>query len=65
MSPRSIPDIQLVNTRGRKYLTAEEPSRFLAAAAREPDPENQTFALVLAHTEARDLVSRMWSEPLA
>ena len=45
--------IQLVDGRGRKYLTAEERERFLAAAAREERPERQTFALVLAHSGAR------------
>ena len=45
--------IQLVDGRGRKYLTAAERARFLAAAAREPKPERQTFALTLAHSGAR------------
>ena len=45
--------IQLVDGKGRKYLTAEERERFLAAAAREARPERQTFALVLAHSGAR------------
>ena len=45
--------IQLVDAKGRKYLTAEERERFLAAAAREARPERQTFALVVAHSGAR------------
>ena len=45
--------IRLVDGKGRKYLTAEERERFLAAAAREARPERQTFALVLAHSGAR------------
>lgn len=45
--------IQLVDGRGRKYLTAAERECFLAAAAREPKPERQTFALTLAHSGAR------------
>ena len=45
--------IRLVDGRGRKYLTAEERERFLAAAAREPKPEQQIFALVLTHSGAR------------
>ena len=45
--------IRLVDGRGRKYLTAGERERFLAAAAREARPERQTFALVLAHSGAR------------
>ena len=45
--------IQLVDARGRKYLTREERERFLAAAAREGKPDRQTFALTLAHSGAR------------
>ncbi len=45
--------IQLVDGRGRKYLTAAERARFIAVAAREPKPERQTFALTLAHSGAR------------
>ena len=45
--------IQLADGRGRKYLTAEERERFLAAAARAKRPERQTFALTLAHSGAR------------
>ena len=50
---RLIRDMQLVDARGRKYLTAEERGRFLAVAARAAHPADQTFALVLAHTGAR------------
>ena len=46
-------NISLVDRQGRKYLTREERERFLVAAAREPKPEHQTFALVLAHSGAR------------
>ncbi len=45
--------IQLVDAKGRKYLTHEERDRFLAAAAREAKPDRQTFALTLAHSGAR------------
>ncbi len=45
--------IDLIDSRGRKYLTADERKRFLEAAAREPKPERQTFALTLAHSGAR------------
>ena len=45
--------IQLVDANGRKYLTREERDRFLAAAAREGEPDRQTFALTLAHSGAR------------
>ena len=45
--------IQLVDSKGRKYLTHDERDRFLAAAAREERPERQTFALTLAHSGAR------------
>ena len=40
----------LVDRQGRKYLTSEERTRFLAAASSEPKPEHQTFALTLAHS---------------
>ena len=43
----------LVDRQGRKYLTSEERTRFLAAASREPKPDHQTFALTLAHSGAR------------
>lgn len=45
--------IQLVDAKGRKYLTREERDRFLAAAAREEEPNRQTFALTLVHSGAR------------
>lgn len=45
--------IQLIDAKGRKYLTHEERDRFLAAAAREAKPDRQTFALTLAHSGAR------------
>ena len=45
--------IRLVDSRGRKYLTADERARFLAAAARAAQPADQTFALTPAHTGAR------------
>ena len=35
----------LLDSRGRKYLTAEERERFLAAAREHPTPAVQTFAL--------------------
>ena len=50
---RLIRDLQLVDTRGRKYLTADERQRFLEAARLAPRPADQTFALTLAHTGAR------------
>ena len=52
---RLIRDLQLVDTRGRKYLTADERQRFLEAARLAPRPADQTFALTLAHTGARVL----------
>ena len=54
--------IRLVDGRGRKYLTAGERERFLAAAAREARPERHTFALVLAHSGARlsEVLPRSW-----
>ena len=45
--------IQLVDARGRKYLTRDERDRFLQAATQEREPIRQTFALTLAHTGAR------------
>ena len=45
--------IQLVDAKGRKYLTRQERERFLAAAARAARPEHQTFALVVAYSGAR------------
>ena len=46
-------DFSLVDARGRKYLTADERVRFLAAVGRDARAEIQTFALTLAHTGAR------------
>ena len=43
----------LLGARGRKYLTAEERNRFLAAVRKNPRPAVQTFAATLAHTGAR------------
>ena len=45
--------IELVDAKGRKYLTAEERERFFRAAVRTPKPEHQTFALTVAHSGAR------------
>ena len=50
---RLIRDLQLVDARGRKYLTADERQRFLEAARLAPRPTDQTFAITLAHTGAR------------
>ena len=50
---RLIRDHQLVDARGRKYLTADECQRFLEAARLAPRPADQAFALALAHTGAR------------
>lgn len=49
----SEPVFTLVGARGRKYLTAAERTRFLAAARADPRPAVQTFAATLAHTGAR------------
>ena len=45
--------VSLVAAGGRKYLTAAERARFIAAARRAPRPTVQTFALSLAHTGCR------------
>ena len=45
--------LQLVDEHGRKYLTADERRRFIAAAAHVKKPTNQTFVLTIAHTGAR------------
>ena len=45
--------LQLVDDRGRKYLTVDERRRFIAAAAQVPKPADQTFVLTIAHTGAR------------
>ena len=44
---------QLVNERGRKYLTVDERQRFIRAAAHVRKPVDQTFVLTIAHTGAR------------
>ena len=44
---------ELVNGKGRKYLTGDERDRFVAAARADPRPAVQTFAATLAHTGAR------------
>ena len=51
MSPS--PDISLVDHRGRKYLTADERQRFLAAIRAHPKPAVQTLARTLALTGCR------------
>ena len=43
----------LVNARGRKYLTAAERKRFLAAVRTHPKPAVQTLAQTLALTGCR------------
>ena len=43
----------LVDARGRKYLTAKERERFLAAARAHPKPGVQTLARTLAMTGCR------------
>ncbi len=45
--------VSLVAAGGRKYLTAAERARFIAAARRAPPPAVQTFALTLVHTGCR------------
>ena len=50
---RLVRDLQLVDTRGCKYLAADERRGFLKAAARAPRPAGQTFALTLVYTGAR------------
>ena len=46
-------NLQLVDDRGRKYLTADERARFIAAAAHVKKPADQTSVLTIAHTGAR------------
>ena len=46
-------NLQLVDEHGRKYLTADERQRFIAAAAYVKKPIDQTFVLMIAHTGAR------------
>ena len=45
--------VQLVDERGRKYLTVDERQRFNAAAVHARKPVDQTFVLTIAHTGAR------------
>ena len=45
--------VQLVDERGRKYLTVDERQRFIRAAAHVRKPVDQTFVLTIAHTGAR------------
>ncbi len=47
------PSTELVNAQGRKYLTAAERTRFLAAVGRHPKPATQTLARTLAMTGCR------------
>ena len=47
------PDASLIDARGRKYLTADERSRFLAAVRADPKPPVQTLARTLALTGCR------------
>ena len=44
---------QLVDERGRKYLTTDERQRFIRAAAHVRKPVDQTFVLTIVHTGAR------------
>ena len=53
MSPPSRPNAELVDARGRKYLTADERTRFLAAVRAHPKPQTQTLARTLAMTGCR------------
>ena len=53
MSPPSRPNAELVDARGRKYLTADERTRFLAAVRAHPKPTTQTLARTLAMTGCR------------
>ena len=51
--PRPQASSELVDARGRKYLTAAERARFLAAVGRHPKPTTQTLARTLAMTGCR------------
>ena len=51
--PTNTADLTLVDARGRKYLTADERTRFLAAARAHPKPTVHTLARTLAMTGAR------------
>ena len=46
-------NVQLVDERGRKYLTADERQRFIRAAVHVRKPVDQTFVLTITHTGAR------------
>lgn len=46
-------DFTLVDARGRKYLTAKERERFLAAVRSHPKPAVRTLARTLAMTGCR------------
>ena len=46
-------DFTLIDARGRKYLTAAERTRFLAAVRTHPKPAVQTLAQTLAQTGCR------------
>lgn len=43
----------LIDSKGRKYLTADERARFFRAAREAKHPQVQTFALLLAYTGCR------------
>ena len=47
------PNTELVDARGRKYLTRDERERFLAAVRTHPRPQVQTLARTLALTGCR------------
>ena len=47
------PSTELVDARGRKYLTRDERARFLAAVRTHPRPQVQTLARTLALTGCR------------
>ena len=53
MSPAARPAAELIDARGRKYLTAEERARFLAAVRAHRQPKVQTLARTLALTGCR------------
>ena len=44
---------ELVDSRGRKYLTADERTRFLGAVRSHPKPSTRTLALTLTMTGCR------------
>lgn len=46
-------DISLVDSNGRKYLSADERERFLASVRTHPKPTTQTLARTLALTGCR------------